>query len=147
MPKCKLKLKLSIPREVGRPKAGRLHGLLNLLEALLPFLPVVHDGFGLALLGEGLGHLLHLLLALLDVVDADVGDERDVGTHGRGSAGLAVLDGDALLWLDAELFACVDVDGWVWLGGWWVERAGGGVDVLVGEEAYRPLLVWVVEVL
>ena len=133
---------MSIPLEVGRPKAGRLHRLLNLLEALLPLLPVVHDRFGLALLGEGLGHLLHLLLAVLDVVDADVGDERDVGTHGRGSAGLAVLDGDALLWLDAELLACVDVDGWVWLGGWWVEGGDGGVDVLVREEAYQQMLVW-----
>ena len=133
---------MSIPLEVkGVEGGGGLHGLLDLLEALLELLPVVHDGLGLALLGEGGGHLLHLLLALLDVVDADVGDERDVGTHARGSAGLAVLDGDALLWLDAELLASVDVDGWVWLGGWWVEGGDGGVDVLVGEEAYQWLLV------
>lgn len=137
-----VQVEVSIPLEVRRWKGGRLHSLLNLLEALLPLLPVVHDRLGLGLLGEGVGHLLHLLLALLDVVDTDVGDERDVGTHGRSSAGLAVLDGDALFWFDAELLACVDVDGWVWLGRWWVEGGDGRVDVLVREEAYSQSLVW-----
>ena len=94
---------------------------LDLLEALWPFLPVVHDRLGIALLCKGLAHLVHLLLALFNVVDAHVGDEWDASTHGSSGAGLAVLDGDALLWLHTELFAGMEVDGWVWLGGWWVE--------------------------
>jgi hypothetical protein len=109
--------------------------LLNLLEALRPLLPVVHDDLGVAGIGQRLGHLVHLLLAFLDVVDTDVGDEWDVGTHGSRGAGLAVLDGDTLLWLDAELLAGVEVDGRIRLGGWWVEGGGGRVDVLVLEEA------------
>jgi hypothetical protein len=109
--------------------------LLNLLEALRPLLPVVHDDLGVAGVSQCLGHLFHLLLALLDVVDTDVGDERNVGTHGSRGAGLAVLDGDALLRLDAELLAGVEVDGGIRLGGWWVEGGSSRVDVLVLEEA------------
>lgn len=89
------------------------------------------------MLSEGVGHLLHLLFALLDLVDTDVGDERDVGTHGSSGTRFAVFDGEALLWLDSELLASVDVDGRIRLGGWRVETGGGRVDVLVGEEAFR----------
>ena len=109
---------------------------LDLLEDLWPLIPVVHDDLGLSLLGEELSHLVHLLLAVLDVVDADVGYERDSGVHGSGSTRLAVFDGDALLWLHTKFLAGVEVDGRVWLGGWWVEGGGSGVDVLVLEEAY-----------
>jgi hypothetical protein len=51
--------------------ARHLHVGLDLLEALLELLPVVHDGLALGLLGEQLGHGVHLLLAVLDAVDAD----------------------------------------------------------------------------
>ena len=108
---------------------------LDGLEALWPLLPVIHDRLRLGLLGEDFSHLIHLLFAFFDIVDADVGDERNAGTHGSSSSGLAVFDGDALLWLDAELLAGVEVDRWIWLGGWWVERGGSGVDVLILEEA------------
>ena len=108
---------------------------LDRLEALRPLLPVVHDRLGLALLSEDLTHLLHLLLAFLDVVDTDIGDEWDAGTHGGRGSGLAVFNRDALLRLDAELLARVDVDGWIWLGGWRVEGRSSGVDVVVSEEA------------
>lgn len=114
---------------------------LNLLEHLRPLLPIIHDDLGVALLRQSLGHLIHLLLAFLDVVDADVRDAGNTSTHGGSGAGFGVLDGDALLWLDAELFAGVEVDGWIGLGGWWVEGGGGGVDVFVLEEACRRVLV------
>ena len=106
---------------------------LDLGEALGELLPVVHNSSGLALLLQQLGHLLHLLLALLNAVDADIRDQWDASTHGSSSTRLGVLDGDAALVLDTELLAGVVVDLGVWLGGWWVERSGGGVDVLIWE--------------
>jgi hypothetical protein len=114
-----------------------IHTTINLLHALRELGPVVHDGVGLALLRELLGHQVHLLLALLLVVDADVCDERDARAQGGGGAGLGVLDGDALGGLDAQLLAGVQVDGGVGLGARRVERGGGRVDVLVGEEAHE----------
>lgn len=119
----------------GEVKEKRaLHRLLNLLDALREFLPVVHHRLRLALLSESSRHLVHLRLAVLDVVDTDVSDERDAGTHTSSGAGLAVFHGEALFWLDAELFAGVEVDGWVGLGGWWIEGGDGRVDVLIREE-------------
>lgn len=107
--------------------------LLDLLEASWPLLPVVHDDDTLALVSQELGHLFHLLLSFFDSVYTDVGNARDTSTHGSGGAALGVLDGDDLRWLDTELLACVEVDLWVWLGGWWVKGSGGTVDVLVWE--------------
>jgi hypothetical protein len=94
---------------------------LDLLEHLGELLPVIHDGKALGLLGEKLGHLLHLLLALLDAVDANVADARDASAHGSRGTALAVLDGDGLTLLDAELLAGVVVDGGVGLGARGVE--------------------------
>ena len=128
--------RMSIPLEVeGEVRCEPLHGLLNLLQALWPLLPVVHNDLGLGDVSEELAHLVHLLLTLLDVVDADVGNEWDAGTRRRSSTGLGVFDGDTLLWLDAELLACVEVDGRVWFGGWRAEGGGCRVDVLIREEA------------
>lgn len=112
---------------------GGSNVLLNLLEASWPLLPVVHDNDALALLGQELGHLLHLLFSFFNSVYTDVGHAWDTGTHGSGGTALGVLNGDDLSWLDTELLACVEVDLWVWLGGWWVEGSGGTVDVLVWE--------------
>lgn len=83
---------------------------LDLLQDLRELLPVVHDGHTVALFLENLGHLLHLLLALLDLVDTNIADARNVGTHGGGGTTLAVLDGNALLRLDTKLLAGVQVD-------------------------------------
>ena len=99
-----------------QPYGDRHLRRLDCLEALLPLLPIIHDRLGVALLGESFGHLIHLLLAVLEVVDADVADKRDAGTHGCCGPRLAVFHGDALIWLDTELFAGVNVDGWVRLG-------------------------------
>ena len=118
-----------------------LHLLLDLLHALREFLPVVHDDVSLGDLGQGLGHLLLLRLALLDLVDTDVADERNAGTHGGSGAGLAVLDSQALLRLDAELLARVQVDGRVRLAGRRVERGSRGVDMLIREEAHEVRLL------
>ena len=52
--------------------AGHLRAALNLLQALWEVLPVTHDDFGIALLGEDLRHLVHLLLAILDAIYADL---------------------------------------------------------------------------
>ena len=95
--------------------------------------PVIHDDVGLALLGQDLGHLLHLLLAILDAVDADIPDQWDTCTHGRSSTALAVLDSDTLAWLDTQLLAGVEVDLRVRLGGRRVQAGGSAVDMLVGE--------------
>ena len=114
-----------------------LHRGLNLLDALREFLPVVHDDFSFALLGESLSHLLLFLLSLFDFVNANVSDEGNVGTHGSGGTGLAVLDSQALLGLDTELLASVEVDGRIGLAGRWGEGTGGGVDVFVLEEAHE----------
>ena len=110
---------------------------LDLFEALLKVLPVVHDDGALCVIGEHLLHLLHLVFALLDIVDADVADARDVGAHGRGGAALAVLDCDGFFRFDAELLAGVEVDLRVWLAAGWIEAGGGGVDVLVGEVLHQ----------
>jgi hypothetical protein len=118
----------------ARADVIRLQFLLDLLEAVLELAPVVHNSSTLGLLSEELGHLFHFLLALLDAVDADIANARDVGAHGGRGTALAVLDGDALLGLDAELFAGVEVDGRVGLGAGRVERGGGRVDVLGREE-------------
>lgn len=112
---------------------GGSNVLLNLLEAGWPLLPVVHNSDTLALLSQDLGHLLHFLLSFLNSVYTNIGDAWDAGTHGSSSPALRVLDSDDLGWLDTELLACVEVDLWVWLGGWWVEGSGGTVDVLVWE--------------
>jgi hypothetical protein len=112
---------------------GGSNVLLDLLEALWPLLPVVHDNDSLGLLGQELGHLVHLLLTIFDAVDTNVGNARDTGTHSGSGTALAVLDGDNLGRLDAELLAGVEVDLGIWLGGWWVERRGSAVDVLVWE--------------
>jgi hypothetical protein len=112
---------------------GGSNVLLNLPEALWPLLPVVHDNHSLGLLGQELGHLLHLLLTFFNSVNTDVGNARDTSTHGGGGTALAVLDGDDLGRLDAELFARVEVNLGVWLGGWWVEGGSSAVDVLVWE--------------
>ena len=122
-----------------RISGGTLRGL-DFLEALWPLLPVVHDHLSIALLGESLAHLLHLLLTLLDVVDADVCNKWDASTHSSCGSGLAVFDGDTLLRLNTKLLAGVEVDSWVWLGRWWVESSGSRVDVLILEEAYRAEL-------
>lgn len=119
---------------VPSPASRRLDLGLDLLQALLELLPVVHNGNALGFLGQKLGHLLHLLLALFDAVDANVANARNAGAHGRSSTALAVLDGNSLGGLNAELLSSVDVDGWVGLGAGWVERGGGGVDVLGREE-------------
>jgi hypothetical protein len=106
---------------------------LNLLQAILKLFPLVHDDLGVAVLGQHLCHLFLLLLALFDAVDANVADQRDACAHcGRGSA-LAVFNCHALLRLDAEFLAGMEVDGWVRLAGGRVQGGGGAVDVLVGE--------------
>ena len=106
---------------------------LNLLENLGELLPFVHDLDTVALLLESLLHLLHLLFTVLNLVDTDVANTRDTSTHGRSGTRLAIFDGDAVLWLDTELFAGVEVDLGVWLAGRWVEGGGSAIDVLVGE--------------
>jgi hypothetical protein len=107
--------------------------LLDLLEALWPLLPVVHDNDSLGLLGQELGHLVHLLLTIFDSVNTHVGNAWDTGTHGSGGTALAVLDGDDFRRLDAKLLAGVKVDLRIWLGRWWVEGSGSTVDVLIWE--------------
>src|ERR1700761_5566670 len=106
---------------------------LDLLQELGELLPVVHDHDAVALLPEGLLHLLHLLLAFFQLVDTDVADARDTGTHGSSGTTLAVLDSYGLFWLDAELLAGVEVNFGIWLAGRGVERGSGAVDVFVGE--------------
>jgi hypothetical protein len=86
---------------------GGSNVLLNLLEASWPLLPVVHDNDSLGLLGQELGHLVHLLLSFFDSVDTDVGDAWDTSTHGGGGTALAVLNSDDLGRLDTELLAGV----------------------------------------
>ena len=108
-------------------------GGLELLEDLRELLPIIHDGIGLALFGENLSHLIHLLLAVLNAIDTNVADEGDTSTHSSSGTTLAVLHSDALLRPDAKLLARVQVDLWVRLAGWRVEGSGGAVDVLVGE--------------
>ena len=115
---------------------------LDLLENLGELLPVVHDGTGAALIGEELGHLLHLLGAVLDAVDTDVADEGNAGTLGGSGTALAVLDGDALLVLDAQLLASVVVDSRVGLAGRGVQAGSGTVDMLVGEVVINADLLY-----
>merc|ERR1711939_844116 len=84
---------------------------LNLLDAFRKLLPVVHDCVCLGLFGQQLSHLVLLLLALLNLVDADIGNDRNPSAHGRCGPGLAVLDRESLLRLYTELLASVKVDG------------------------------------
>ena len=95
--------------------------------------PVIHDDVGLALLRQNLGHLLHLLLAVLNAIHADIPNQRDTSTHGSSSTTLAVLDSDTLAGLHTELLAGVEIDLGVWLGGRRVQAGGSAVDMLVGE--------------
>ena len=105
----------------------------DLLQQLGELLPVVHDLISIALFLENLCHLLHLLLALFDAVDADIADQGDSSTHGGGGSTLAILDGDGLRWFDTELLTGVEVDLGVGLGRWRVEGGSSRVDMLVGE--------------
>lgn len=111
-----------------------LHVLLNLRHALRELLPVVHDHLGLALLGDGIGHLLHLLFAFFNLVDADIGDQGDAGAHACRGTRLRVFNGQGLLRLDAELLAGVEVYGRVGLGGRRVQRTGSRVHLVFAEE-------------
>lgn len=104
---------------------------LDFLEAVEELTPVVHDSDGAALLGKHLGHSVHLRLVL---IRADIAYERNLGVLGGGSARPAVLDGDALAGLDTNLLAGVEVNGWVGFRGWLLQRGGGAVNVLGGEE-------------
>lgn len=100
-----------------------------------------HDLLGVASLLQQLGHLVLLLLAVLDAVDADVGDQRDTGSHAGGGAALGVLDGDALFGLDAQLLTGVQVDLRVRLAAGRVQARCGAVDFVVGEELVHAALV------
>jgi hypothetical protein len=100
---------------------------------LLEVLPVVHDSLGLAVFGKDVSHLVHLLLAVFDAVDADVADEGDASSHTSSGTGLAVFDSEALLRLDTELLAGVEVDFGVGLARGRVQGGGGRVDLLVWE--------------
>ena len=107
---------------------------LNSLDAVLEILvPIVHDGLGLALFGQDLGHVVHSLRGFLDAVDADIADEWDTSPHGSGSTRLAVFDSEALLRLDTKLLTCIEVDLGVGLAGGRVERGGSTVDLLIRE--------------
>ena len=90
---------------------------------------MVHDNLG-AVGDQHVGNVLGLLRV---VVASDVGDGPDSGTNSAQSSGLAVLDGDALAWLDTDDLASVQVDGWVRLGGRSRKRGRGGEDVVLGE--------------
>lgn len=123
-------------------KAGALHvpvlavnlqTLLDLLQALGEFLPVVHDDLAFALLREDLGHLLHLLLTLLDAIDTNVTDARDARSHRGCSTTLAVLDSDTFSVLHSQLLAREVVDLRVGLAGRGVQAGSSTVDMLVGE--------------
>jgi len=103
------------------------------LQDLWELLPLLHDLNAIALLLENLDHLLHFLFAVLQLVDTNVANAGDAGTHGSSCTRLAVLDGDGIFWLHTKLLTCVEVDLRVRLAGWWVERSGSAVDVLVGE--------------
>lgn len=107
---------------------------LTLLEMSLELGPIVHDSIGLAVLGEGLSHLLHLLLAILDTIHTNVADKRNTSTHGSSGTRTRILDSDTLLRLDTQLLTSEEVDLGIWLGGRRVERGGGRVDLLIREE-------------
>jgi hypothetical protein len=104
-------------------------------------LPVIHDGLSLAVLGESLGHLIHLLLAVLETIDANVADEGDTSTHSGSGTGAGVLDGETLLRLDTELLTGEEVDLGVRLARGRVERGGSRVNLLIGEELVHADLV------
>ena len=106
---------------------------LDLLQELRELFPVVHDLDTVALLSEGLLHLLHLFFTILDFVNTHVANARDTSTHGGSGTTLAVLDCHRLFWLDTELLAGIEVDLWVRLAGRRIERGSGAVDVFIGE--------------
>lgn len=91
----------------------------------------MHNIKSAKLLAEELDHGVQLLLALL-VVGSDVSQKGDAGVLGSGGTASAVLDGDALAGLVAELLAGVKVDGRVRLGDGGVDAAGSGEDADVG---------------
>jgi len=119
--------------EMPHSRQSSLRSSLDLLQALWELLPVIHNDLALGRLGQKFGHLLHLLLAILDAIHANISDTRNTGPHGSRSAALAVLNGDALLRLHAQLLAGVEVDGRVGLAGRRVQARRGTVDVLIGE--------------
>ena len=95
--------------------------------------PVIHDDVGLALLRQDLGHLLHLLFAIFNAIDANVPNQWDASTHSSSSTTLAILNSNTFAGLHTELLAGVEVDLGVWLGGRRVQAGGCAVDMLVGE--------------
>ena len=115
---------------------SRLHGL-ELRHALLEVVPVRHDHLG-ALLDEHLADVLGLLRV---VVAAGVGDGGDASAHGAQGAAFAVLDGDALGRLHADLLHGEEVDGRVGLGGGRGQGAGGAEDVARWEVLVLPHLL------
>ena len=95
---------------------------------------MVHDSFGTTLFGQELGHFLHLLFTFFDLVDTNITDQGNIGTHGGSGTGFGIFDCNAFLGLDTKLLACVEVDSRVRFGGWWGERGGSRIDVFIGEE-------------
>ena len=95
--------------------------------------PVIHDDVGLALLRQNLGHLLHLLFAIFNAIDANVPNQWDASTHRSSSTTLAVLNSNTFAGLHSELLAGVEIDLGVWLGRRRVQAGGCTVDMLVGE--------------
>src|SRR5688572_7874743 len=71
---------------------------LDLGQDLVKLTPVLHDHDS-PRVGQHLDHLLPLLL----LVGADIANDLDAGTGAAQGPALAVLDGDALLGLLAEL--------------------------------------------
>ena len=90
---------------------------------------MVHDDLG-PVRHQHVGHLLGLGLRR---IASDVGDGVDARADGAQGSAFAVLHGDTLAGLDADLLAREEVDGRVGLRGGLGQARGGAEDVVFGE--------------
>lgn len=121
-----------VARKVPRHRKG-LCALLDLPQALLKVLPIVHDDLAFAVILQNLRHLLHLLFTILDSVDANVANARDVGSHGGRSTTFTIFYSNTLFILDSKLFTSKVVDLRIGLAGRGDQAGSRAVDVLVPE--------------
>jgi len=97
---------------------------------LVKLLPILHHNLHTQPL-ESLGHLL---LLLASAIAANIPNDRNASTDSTQSPALAVLNSHTLSRLLPNDLARVQVDSWIRLGRWRLERSGSRKDMVWGEE-------------
>jgi len=110
----------------ARSLAKDLFPLLNRLQCFGELIPILHDNLD----AQFLQRLRHFLLLLAATIAAYVSDGRNASTNRTQCPTLAVFDCNTFSRLFPNDLACVQVDCWIWLGGWHRKRGSGAEDMV-----------------